>query len=56
MGITLQKILVEVFEERLECVYMIFRTRLHLICMIKNPSKWSFYLKGILREFGIDLS
>ena len=56
MGITLQKILVEVFEERLECVCMIFRTRLHLLCMIKNPSKWSFYLKGILREFGIDLS
>ena len=56
MGITPQKILVEVFEERLECVYMIFRTRLHLLCMIKNPLKWRFYLKGILREFGIDLS
>jgi hypothetical protein len=56
MGITLQKIIVEVFEERLECVFMIFRTRLHLLCMIKNPLKWRFYLKGILREFGIDLS
>jgi hypothetical protein len=56
MGITLQKILVEVIKERLECVCMIFRAQLHILCMIKNPSKWRFYLKGILREFGIDLS
>jgi hypothetical protein len=56
MGITLQRNLVEAINERLECVFMIFRTRLHLLCMTKNPLKWRFYLKGILREFGIDLS
>jgi hypothetical protein len=30
------------------------RTKLHLVCMFKNPKSWRFYLKGILREFGIN--
>ena len=52
--ITLQKNQVEGFNQWHECILMIFRTRLHLICMLKNPMKWKFYFKGILREFGID--
>jgi hypothetical protein len=55
MVITQQNNCVEVIEKRPECSFMIFRARLHFICMFKNPSQWRFYAKGILRELGINL-
>jgi hypothetical protein len=27
------------------------RCKLHLACIIRNPSRWSFYVHGIIREF-----
>jgi hypothetical protein len=27
------------------------RCKLHLACIIRNPSRWSFYAHGIIREF-----
>jgi hypothetical protein len=27
------------------------RCKLHLACIVRNPSRWSFYVHGIIREF-----
>jgi hypothetical protein len=27
------------------------RCKLHLACIVRNPSRWSFYAHGIIREF-----